>query len=288
MNRQEKIAQVKYYFSASDHWRRLVAALYDPDPTGCHIHANVEMSISPFSLEKLFLKYFDAMGRPSSRKIDHMAPRAGLGSLHGVEPRGMPHFDYQWEYNANVGLQAMNGGESGCNLLVWPRWYIDNFYKQFDFRPVGNDEVKVLREYFTSEHFMKGLTFPVMPDTNHMHINVHSSVHPDHIQKYAEEALRREGWEVYYTCPNVYLGDGKNYRGKLVFMCRKPEVVWDIGWLYKKNVIIEPAMEPWVFAKPAVSGYDIWQQHMVDDLLKNDLIELTDAEINDILAASKF
>ena len=288
MNRQEKVEQVKYYFSLSDHWRRLVGALQDPDPEGCHIHANVEMSIHPYSLEKVFLKYFDRMGRPSSRKIDHMAPRVGLGSLHGVEPKGMPHFDYQWSYNPDVGLAPMNGGESGCNLLTWNRWYIDNFYKQFDFKPVGSKEVAALREYFKSAHFLQGLTYPVKPDVNHMHINVHSCVHPNHIQKYAEEALAREGWEIYYVCPNVYLADGKNYRGKLVFMCRNPEVVWDIGWLYTPGVIIEPAMEPWVMAKPPVAGYDIWGQHMVDDLLKNDLVELTDAEVDEIVAACKF
>jgi hypothetical protein len=100
--------------------------------------------------------------------------------------------------------------------------------------------------------------------------------------------LRHEGWEVYYVCPNVYLADGKNYRGKLVFMCRKPEVVWDIGWLYTPGVIIEPAMEPWVMAKPPVPGYDIWGQHMVDDLLKNEFVELTDAEVDDIVAACRF
>jgi ADP-heptose:LPS heptosyltransferase len=49
-----------------------------------------------------------------------MAPKAGMGSLHGVEPKGKPHFDYQWFFNKDVGLRALNGGESGCNLLVCP------------------------------------------------------------------------------------------------------------------------------------------------------------------------
>jgi hypothetical protein len=47
-----------------------------------------------------------------------------------------------------------------------------------------------------------------MPTTNHLHINVHTSVHPDIINKFAQEAFAREGIKTYYTCPNVYLVAG--------------------------------------------------------------------------------
>ena len=128
-----------------------------------------------------------------------------MGSLHGVEPEGKPHFDFQWFFNKDVGLKPCDGGEAGCNLLVWNRWYINNFYTQFPFREVGAEEEQAVEHYFQSEHFLKGLEFPVMPTTNHTHVNVHSSVHPDVIQKYAEAAIAREGWKLYYTCPNVYM-----------------------------------------------------------------------------------
>jgi hypothetical protein len=125
-----------------------------------------------------------------------------------------------------------------------------------------------------------------MPTTNHMHINVNSSVHPDHIQKYAEAALARQGWNLYYTCPNVYLADGKNYRGKLVFMCQEPEVVFDIGWKFSPETVIEPAMEPWIFKDNP--GYDVWTSSMLSDVMNADYVRLADEEISRVLNACVF
>lgn len=209
MDRSKLIEEVKEYFVNSDHWSRLCAALQDPDPQGTHIHSYVETSVHPDSLEAIMKGYFEKKGWPSSRKIDHMAPKTGMGSLHGVEPKGKPHFDYQWFFNKDVGLRACEAGESGCNLLIWNRWYINHFYGRFPFRKVGAKEEKALKDYFKSDHFRKGIEFPVKPTTNHMHINVHTGVHPDVINQFAQEAFGREGIKTYYTCPNVYLVSGK-------------------------------------------------------------------------------
>lgn len=286
MERKMLVEEVKQYFGDSDQWRRLCAALYgDPDPEGSHVHSYVETSVHPDSLEAIMVGYFERMGWPSARKIDHMSPKAGMGSLHGVEPKGKPHFDYQWFFKEDVGLRACDGGESGCNLLVWNRWYINQFYSQFPFREVGPKEEKELEEYFKSDHFLKGLKFPVMPTTNHMHINVHASVHPDYIQKYAEAAFKREDLKIYYTCPNVYLVEGK-YRGKLVFMGQEPEVVFDIGWQFKPDVVIEPAWETWIFDEN--SGYDVWTSDMLAEVMNEDYVRLTDEEIHEVLGGCTF
>ena len=285
MDHKALVEEAKEYFAHSDHWRRLCSALQDPDPEGSHIHAYVETSIHPDSLEKIMTEYFARMGWPSSRKIDHMAPKAGMGSLHGIEPEGKPHFDFQWFFNSEVGLKACDGSESGCNLLVWNRWYINRFYDQFPFRTATSEDEKALEEYFKSEHFLTGLKFPVMPTTNHMHINVHTSVHPDVMQKYAEAALAREGFKLFYTCPNVYMVDGK-YQGKLVFMCQDPEVVFDIGWQFKPEVVIESAREKWIFE--ANPGYDVWDESMLAEVMNADYVKLTDEEIEQVLNACVF
>jgi len=284
MDRAALLGEVTSYFAQSDHWRRLCAALQgDPDPEGAHVHAYVETSVHPESLEAIMVGYFKKLGWPSSRKIDHMAPKKGMGSLHGIEPEGKPHFDYQWFFNNEVGLRPTDGGESGCNLLVWNRWYINQFYKQFPFREIGYEEEKALEAYFKSDHFLKGLEFPVMPTTNHMHINVHTSVHPNQMQKFAEAALAREGFDLFYTCPNVYMADGKNYRGKLVFMCKDPQVVFDIGWLFTPDVVIEPAMEKWIFE--ANPGYDVWTTAMLNEVMDESYVKLSEAEIREVLQA---
>ena len=286
MEREELLAEVTRYFGESDHWFRLCAALYgDAEPHGSHIHGYVDTSVHPESLEALIAGYFGRLGWPSSRKIDHLSAKVGTGSLHGIEPRGKPHFDFQWSFKKDVGLRASEGGESGCNLLVWNRWYINQFYTLFDFRHVGPNEVEALRDYFKSDHFLKGLEFPVMPTTTHTHINVHSSVHPDHLQKYAEEALQREGMRIDYTCPNVFLlGDA--YRGKLVFMGKEPEVVFDIAWKYTPEAVIEPACETWLLE--ANAGYDVWTTDMLAEALREDFVALTEEEIKEALDRCTF
>ena len=285
MHRQALLEEVRYYFVDSDQWHRLCAALPDPDPHGSHLHAYVETSVHPDSLEAIMTGYFARVGWPSSRKIDHMSPRAGMGSLHGIEPEGKVHFDFQWFFREEAGLRPLDGGESGCNLLVWNRWYINQYYRQFQFREVGTAEKKALEAYFKSDHFLKGLEYPVMPTTCHIHINVHTSLHPDIIQPYAEEALHREGFKIYYTCPNVYLVDGK-YRGKLVFMGQQPEVVFDIGWKFDPNVVIEPAWEPWIFE--GHPGYDVWTTAMLDEVMDENYVRLSDEEIAAVLDSCNF
>jgi hypothetical protein len=285
MDRKTLLDEVGYYFRSSDQWRRLCAALPDPDPQGSHLHAYVETSVHPASLEAVMIGYFGRVGWPSSRKIDHMSPKAGMGSLHGIEPQGKLHFDYNWFFRGDVGLRAMDSGESGCNLLVWNRWYINQFCRQFDFRESGADEEDALQTYFKSEHFLKGLEFPVKSTTCHMHINVHTSIHPDSIQPHAEEALRREGFKIYYTCPNVYLVDGK-YRGKLVFMGQEPEVVFDIGWEFRPGVMIEPAWEPWIYEDHP--GYDVWTTAMLADVMDEEYVRLSEEEISGVLDACDF
>ena len=285
MERKALLEEVKYYFADSDHWRRVCAVLQDADPEGTHIHTYVDTSVHPDSLEAILTGYFERMGWPSSRKIDHMSPKPGMGSLHGIEPEGKPHFDFQWFFQKDVGLKPCDGGESGCNLLIWNEWYINQFYRQFPFREAGLAEERALESYFRSDHFLKGLEFPVMPSTLHMHINVHSSVHPDMIQTYAEEALRREGIKIYYTCPNVYLVDEK-YRGKLVFMGQEPEVVFDIGWKFTSEVAIEPAWERWIFE--GNPGYDVWTSDMFAEVMKEDFVRLNNEEIAEVLDSCHF
>jgi hypothetical protein len=76
------------------------------------------------------------------------------------------------------------------------------------------------------------------------------------------------------------------YRGKLVFMCRSPEVVFDIGWTFSPRVIIEPAWEPWIF--DANPGYDVWTSEMLADVMAEDYVELTASEIEEVLHACRF
>ena len=96
MDRQKVLEEVGEYFAESDHWRRLCATLSgETDPHGAHVHAYVDTSVDPYSLEAIITGYFERLGWPSSRKIDHLSVGPGSGSLHGIElePQMDPRFD---------------------------------------------------------------------------------------------------------------------------------------------------------------------------------------------------
>lgn len=275
------ITEAKEFFGSSDFWRRLVSVLQDPDPKGSHVHAYVNTCVHPKSLEKIMSRYFEKKGCPIVRRIDYMAVRPGLGSLHGIEPKGKPHFDLHWVHDPKTGLKGSEGGESGANLLVWNRWYINEFYRGYNFRKMTPAVEKDLRDYFNSQHWETGLEMAVNPDTTHLHVNVDTSVHPNDIERFAVKSLKSRGWILDYVCPNVYLTEGK-YRAKLVFMGRKPENVFDIGWRFVPDVVIEPAKEPWIMKQP---GYDHWPKKLLDEVMDHPYFELTSPEIDEVLCA---
>src|SRR5512138_2476365 len=105
MEREAIVPGLIQYFKG-DHWRRLMAVLMqDPDPQGTHVHAYTETCVNPEDIKAIICGYLEQRGVPSSRKIDYTAPRpAVMGSLHGIEPKGRPHFDYNWFFNPEVSL----------------------------------------------------------------------------------------------------------------------------------------------------------------------------------------
>lgn len=225
---------------------------------------------------------FEKYGYPSNRRIDRMSPLQDLGSLHGIEPKGKPHFDFQWYYG-DVGIRGFNGGESGCNLLIWNRWYIDRFYARFNWRQVGAEEEDALQAYFQGEHWKKGCEYVLQNTTTHFHFNVETSIHPDIIRKYAVQALDAQGWKIDYVCPNVYMVKGV-YHGKLVFMGRDPMEVYDIGWKFNPDVAMKGTGFPWNFEEPL--GYDLWHLNRYEKLMEADYTQLSDKQIAEIIAAA--
>ena len=283
MDRQALVDEIVDYFNASDHWRRLLSLLQDPDPRGSHVHTYVHTSVHPESLELILRRYFDMVGAPIVRRINWIRPRPNVGALHGIEPRGRLHFDFHYIFNDGVGLRPADGVENGSNLLHWDRHYIEDFNSQFSFRSVGPGEAGALRRYFSSEHWEEGLRIAARDDAPHMHINVETSVHPDAVAHYALDALDERGWEVYYVCPNAFLlGDG--YTGKLVFMGKNPEKVYDIGWKYNPDVTIKATEVAWMF--PELIGYDVMTTQMTEEELGlHPYVKLTTDEISRILDA---
>ncbi len=254
-------------FFKSPYWSEVEKYLNNPDTH--HVHVYVNTSVDPKDLEKAVLAYLDARGWGSRRKIDHMAPRLGTGALHGIHPRGKPHFDIMFNYKEDVLLEPMEPmeGEMGSNLLAWGKEYMKNYLKNYRFRPFDEKAQKALEEYFLSEHWEKGLE-KVFPEENvHVHINTETSIDPAIIEEHALKALARKGWEIEEAVQCVFVAKGAYYQGKVVFLSNKPEKVFDISWKYNAKVYIAPT-EDWIVWKDQ-AGCDVWTMRMLQETVLN-------------------
>ena len=145
MQHEDLVNEIQEYLRVSDHWRRLLAYLQDPDPCNAHVHSYVTTSIHPESIEEILRCYFAKRNWPIDRAINKIRPQPGILALHSIEPRGKVHFDLHWIYQEGVGIRPAHGVERDSNLLLWNRLYMDAFHQGFPFRTVGRQEENVCR-----------------------------------------------------------------------------------------------------------------------------------------------
>lgn len=284
MKKEAIVTQMSEYFRESDHWRRLIAAIQDPQPRFAHAHIYVYTSVHPDSLEAILRGYFAARGWPISRRINRIRPKPNILALHGIEPAEKVHWDFHWLYQRDMGIAPAHGVENGSNLLVWNKTYIDEFYRLFPFEKVGPQQESALQRYFTSDHWNTGLDIVAQPNVPHMHINIETTIHPDTIGRYAVDSLHERGWDVFYLCPNCYLLEDR-YAGKIVFMGKEPEKVYDIGWKFNPKATIEPTNHTWLF--PDRVGYDVMtSEQFENEVAANEYTLLNQKEIDEIVSNS--
>lgn len=235
---------VRAYFG-SDHWMSFCDALQGDV---WHAHQYIETSIHPDSLAAIIERYFAQRGEPLLRTIDYLTPDASssLGALHNIHPSGLPHFDIFFRHSERKKLGPMDPAqaEDGKNSLFWGSAYMDRFYSGFEFRAIGDEEERKIRQYFKGRHWKDTIRKILDPDIIHLHCNLVISFDPKILELLIREELGRQGWTVDKIVPNVFLVNGV-YTGKLVFLGRYPERVYDFGWKYNRDVLIETSMEHW-------------------------------------------
>ena len=245
-----------------------------------HIHLFVNTSIHPLSLERIVKEYLSMRGWAVNRGneiVRWSAPKTG--SLHGVHPHNMPHFDMIWRFVKDVVLEPMEEklGEQGKNILYWDEIYMNTFYRGYEWRQVGHEEEKTILEYFTSSHWNNAFGLILDPDIVHVHINVETCIHPHVLEGYFLKAIEERNWRVFRTVPNVVVSNGI-YFGKIMFLLSKPELSFDFSWFYNQQVILAPCKQQvLVYGN---SEYLTVKKSDVDDLIaQDDYVILEDNEI---------
>ena len=257
--------EVATYFRSSQ-WQELISLLRRLEQTS-HIHLFVNTSLHPHSLEALVKGYLEARGLGVSRGNEILSPAPGRGTLHGIHPRGTPHFDLNWRFREDVVLEPMEeaAGEQSLNLLFWDDQFMNYFYRGYEWCPVGAPERAEIREYFGSAHWHRGFELILDPAIVHIHVNVETNVHPRVLEKYVTEAVETRGWKLHRVVPNVVRSQGIYY-GKLMLLFEEPELSFDLGWVYNQNRVLAPC-ERQVFPGQADPGYMIVPTGDLDELI---------------------
>ncbi len=267
MSQSEIIKGIVNYFK-SDQWQELTRMLTQTEEEIYHIHMYWENRVDAQSLSRLMERYFARKGLTLDRKIDLTSPKPGVAGLHSVHPHDperslyIPAIDMYWRYNPNVVLEpaSYDKGESGKNLIGWGKKYMDNYYKQFDFKCVGPKEEREISKYFQSSHWKKLLRFVESGRYTHVHANLEINFDPWILEVFTIGVLKELGWKMDHVIPCVYLGYKGEYTGKIVFLTAYPEEVWDFGWVYNPDVVIRPATFEFSGSLPEDGdiSYDVW------------------------------
>lgn len=305
MIREKFVNEIVAYFKG-DQWQKFMKMLTQKDDPMLHLHIYVENSLHPDSLGPLITGYHKLKGVGLDRNIQFSGlPDVGLTMntqpVETVTGRFLANYELFWFYNPKVliGPAVLRPDidlnktplykelQTG-NLYGWGNKFMDDYYKQFDFKCVGPNEEMEIRRYFKSDHFKKWLKFIKDPGfAEHVHCNVEINFEPWILKLYAEEAFRDVGIKVDWVVPNVFRVPS-GYRGKLIFLLAHPEAQTDIAWDFNPNVVIRPATKPFVGVRVAPDGDFTFDFNLHRDLeavlASGNYVKLTNEEINAVLS----
>jgi len=279
---KESIENVASYFK-SEQWNNLMNVLNKTDEHVHHIHVYVETKIHPLSLEEIVKGYFKKNGLEIDRKIEIFTSGQviGSGSIHGIEPKGKPHFDLIWSYSEN---ELLKPAAKADNVEYWDQKYMDEFHAKYDFKTtLTAEEEKEIEAYFNSKAWDDYCKLNESPEVVHIHANVETSVHPDLIKPYALKAMEKRGWIVEEAVPVAFQMRGQMH-GKIVFLGKSPEKIFDIAWGYNPTVTLIPSTKYWLTTENPT--YDARTMLELPLLLKKDpYVLLSLEEIEEIVAS---
>lgn len=269
------------YFN-SEQWNRTIDVLTTKDEPVYHAHVYIETQVHPLSLEQIVKGYFRKKGLEVHRKIEIFTSGqvADSGSIHGIEPHGLPHFDLLWRFSPD---QVIAAAKKADNLEYWGRSYMEAFYAKYPFRSelTEADQVEV-DAYFGGPVWAKYCELNEHRDVVHIHANVETSLHPDLIRDAALKAMRKRGWDIAEVVPCAFQMRGQMH-GKLVFLGNAPEKIFDIAWSFNPTIGLIPSTRYWLTTESPT--YDARTMAELPVLLKRDpYVLLSLAEIESIVA----
>lgn len=290
MNRAEVLKGISAYFNGK-HWNDILKVWLSPEEDIYHFHSFVDNQVDYRCLQPIVEASLHMYSLDVDRAFDYVGPGPGRAALHGIHPNRkqfVPLLDWFWEYSGEKILEPMDNGrgECGTNLICWGKSYMEEWWKQFTFKPVSPIEEEVINDWFVKSRQWKELTYLIehFPEEGiaHLHCNVELNFNPYILDHMARQHMREIGWTICNSTPCVYrVGDV--YTGKFTYSLGHPEEVFDISWKFNPDVVIRPSERFFVFNERP--DFDIWTVKMFEDtaLHAGEYIRLSDKEITTVI-----
>lgn len=245
MEHKNMAKEIEEYFKG-EQWTRFMEVLNKKEEEIYHIHIYVDTCLNPWCLEQILKNYFARIGHPVERKIEIFTSGqiAGSGTIHGVEPRGLTHFDMLFRYCDDAVIKPTPDRTE--NVEYWGEKYMEWFLSRYDFKTVLTpQEEQEVEAYFESPAWEDYCRLNESEKVVHIHANVETSVHPLVIRDYALKAMKKRGWEIEFSAPVAFAMRGQMH-GKVVFGGLKPEKMFDIAWSFNPTVTLIPSTKYWL------------------------------------------
>jgi len=276
----DKVIQETVAYFKGDQWRRLLDVLEERDGPVSHAHIYVDTHLHPLSIDEIVSGFFAKRGKPLERRTEIFTSgqHADKGSVHGIEPKGQPHFDLLFGYTKESAIQPSKVAD---DVESWSLAFMNGFYAKYPFRQPSDADKKGVEAYFDSKVWKK--FYDIVEDDRvvHAHANVETSIHPSYIADVAMARMRAHGWNVDKVVPVAFSMRGQ-WQGKLVFLAHEPEKIFDIAWMFNPTVDLIPSTRYWLM--PETPHYDIRTMDEVPQLIKkNEYTLLRTKQIEQIL-----
>lgn len=261
------VVEIVAAYFRSAHWNRAIEVLSIDDEPVYHAHVYIETQIHPMSLEEIVKGFFAKIGRPVHRKIEIFTSGqvADSGSIHGIEPQGMPHFDLLWKFSPDALIRPAARQD---NVEYWGRSYMDAFLARYPFTTELTERAEAeVAAYFAGPAWAKYCELNEHRDVVHIHANVETSLHPDLIRAAALKAMAARGWDIEEAVPVAFQMRGQMH-GKIVFIGNTPEKIFDIAWAFNPTVSLIPSTRYWLTTENPT--YDARTMAELPLLLKRD------------------
>lgn len=239
-------AVVNYF--ESDDWKELVRQMSRGKEVR-HAHAYADSILHPEPLVKIVEEYFKAHGLPLQRKIYLLTPGPahGMTDIYNIHPKpDWGHCELILRYSGDqiLGPMAAGATRTGKTVEVWDDAFMQRHYAKYKFKTkLTSEEEKDLIGYFNSPEWELQFIFMMGGSNRHTHSLVETSIHPELLNEYGVKVMKAKGFEVTKAVSVVY--NTRNFDvGKITYLLKQPEVMFELEWDYNPNITIRPGAEP--------------------------------------------